>query len=82
MTTELSSILDQDYSEAMIRIQQLHKQLQRELRDSNFVAARNTARKVAAVDRPQKPLKNLRGLLQLCSSSLAFWHGGGTNNGN
>lgn len=47
MTTESSSILDQDYSEAMIRIQQLHKQLQKELRGSNFVAARNTARKVA-----------------------------------
>ena len=46
MTTESSSILDQDYSEAMIRIQQLHKQLQRELRDSNFVAARKTSRKV------------------------------------
>ena len=47
MTTESSSILDQDYSEAMIRIQQLHKQLQKELRENNFVAARNTARKVA-----------------------------------
>ena len=47
MTTESSSILDQDYSEAMVRIQQWHKQLQRELRDNNFVAARNTARKVA-----------------------------------
>jgi hypothetical protein len=47
MTTDESSILDQDYSEAMIRIQQLHKQLQKELRENNFVAARNTARKVA-----------------------------------
>jgi len=47
MTTEGMNILDQDYSESMIRIQQLHKQLQRELRENKFVAARNTARKIA-----------------------------------
>lgn len=47
MTTNESNILDQDYSEAMIRIQQLHKQLEFEMRHSNFVAARNTARKIA-----------------------------------
>lgn len=42
-----SSIMDQDYSEAMIRIQQLHKQLQKELRENKYSAARNTARKIA-----------------------------------
>lgn len=42
-----SNILDQDYSEAMIRIQQLHKQLQKEMLAENFVAARNTTRKIA-----------------------------------
>lgn len=47
MTTNESSILDQDYSEAMIRIQQLHKQLEKEMRLNDFIAARNTARKIA-----------------------------------
>lgn len=47
MITNESSILDQDYSEAMIRIQQLHKQLQKDILTKNFVAARNTARKIA-----------------------------------
>lgn len=47
MITNESNILDQDYSEAMIRIQQLHKQLEAEMRKAQFVAARNTARKIA-----------------------------------
>lgn len=47
MITNESDILDQDYSEAMIRIQQEHKQLQKEILAQNFVAARNTARKIA-----------------------------------
>lgn len=47
MITNESSILDPDYSEAMIRIQQLHKQLQKEMLNKHFVAARNTARKIA-----------------------------------
>lgn len=47
MTINESNVLDQDYSEAMIRIQQLHKQLQKELRENKFSAARNTARKIA-----------------------------------
>ena len=47
MNIEESNILDQDYSEAMIRIQQLHKQLEGEMRKNQFVAARNTARKIA-----------------------------------
>jgi meiotically up-regulated gene 157 (Mug157) protein len=47
MTTNESSILDQDYSEAMIRIQQLHKQLQKEMREEKYAAARNTSRKIA-----------------------------------
>ena len=37
----------EDYSEAIIRIQQLHGQLGKEMREKNFVAARNTARKIA-----------------------------------
>lgn len=47
MITNESSILDPDYSEAMIRIQQLHKQLGKEMLAKNYVAARNTARKIA-----------------------------------
>lgn len=47
MITNESSILDPDYSEAMIRIQQLHKQLEKEMLAKNYVAARNTARKIA-----------------------------------
>lgn len=47
MSTNELSILDQDYSEAMIRIQQLHKQLQKEMRDEKYAAARNTSRKIA-----------------------------------
>jgi hypothetical protein len=47
MTTNELSILDQDYSEAMIRIQQLHKQLQKEMREGKYAAARNTSRKIA-----------------------------------
>lgn len=47
MITNEFDILDQDYSEAMIRIQQLHKQLESEMRKNQFVAARNTARKIA-----------------------------------
>ena len=47
MTTSESNILDQDYSEAMIRIHQLHRQLQKEMLANDFIAARNTARKIA-----------------------------------
>lgn len=47
MSTEELNILDQDYSEAMIRIQQLHKQLQKEMREGKYAAARNTSRKIA-----------------------------------
>jgi hypothetical protein len=47
MSTNELNILDQDYSEAMIRIQQLHKQLQKEMRDEKYAAARNTSRKIA-----------------------------------
>lgn len=47
MITNESNTLDPDYSEAMIRIQQFHKQLESEMRRNNFVAARNTARKIA-----------------------------------
>jgi hypothetical protein len=37
----------EDYSEAMIRIQQLHRQLQKEMTKNEYFAARNTARKIA-----------------------------------
>ena len=47
MNINESNILDQDYSEAIIRIQQQHKQLQKELTNKQYAAARNTARKIA-----------------------------------
>jgi hypothetical protein len=37
----------EDYSEAMSRIQQLHRQLQKEMTKNEYSAARNTARKIA-----------------------------------
>jgi hypothetical protein len=37
----------EDYSYAIIRIQQLHKQIQKELQAKQYGAARNTARKIA-----------------------------------
>lgn len=37
----------EDYSESIIRIQQLNKKLQKELQGKKFAAARNTARKIA-----------------------------------
>ena len=48
MTTNDSSLTSvQDYSEAMIRIQQLNKQMHKEIQAKDFDAARNSARKIA-----------------------------------
>lgn len=47
MSINKSNILDPDYSEAMIRIQQLHRKLQTEMLRKDYAAARNTARKIA-----------------------------------
>ena len=42
-----SSTSVQDYSEAMIRIQQLNVQMHKQIQGKNFVEARRTARKIA-----------------------------------
>jgi hypothetical protein len=36
----------QDYSEAMIRIQQLNRDMHKQIQNKDFVAARDTARKI------------------------------------
>jgi hypothetical protein len=46
-TIESSPTSVQDYSEAMIRIQHLNKQMHKEIQAKDFDAARHTARKIA-----------------------------------
>ena len=47
MTTNESNTSVQDYSEAMIRIQQLNVQMHKQIQSKDFLAARATARKIA-----------------------------------
>lgn len=47
MNTSSSDTSVQDYSEAMIRIQQLNVQMHKQIQDKNFAEARRTARKIA-----------------------------------
>lgn len=47
MTTENPNTSDLDYSEAMINIQKFHRKMQKELLRHDYIAARDTARKIA-----------------------------------
>jgi hypothetical protein len=47
MTTNESSISVQDYSESVIRIQHLNRDLQKKMQSKDFVEARNLARLIA-----------------------------------
>lgn len=47
MTTNDLNISDPDYSEAFIKIQHLHKGLQKQMQAKDYVAARNNARLIA-----------------------------------
>jgi len=47
MITNESNTSVPDYSEAFIRIQHLHRDLQKEMQAKDYVAARNSARLIA-----------------------------------
>jgi hypothetical protein len=47
MTTKESSTLDLDYSEAFVKIQHLHKDLQKAMQKKDYVVARGLARAMA-----------------------------------
>ena len=47
MSKQNSKTLDEDYSEAIVRIQHTHKLMQKEISNKDYVAARASARKIA-----------------------------------